>query len=276
MALARTDLAGRGREATIQAGHLEMADGQVYGLHNLSVAASRVRERQWPALVARHMDTMLAARDSGGPTDPGRVLVQLRLRADLAVLPHDDVVEPVPGVVANIAIDHPRHVVEASALPEGVPDVATAMRLALANLAELPPPRHETTLVDDDEPTSRVHLFGADDFFGAARLLVIYDVLERAKVAHGSGGLLVAMPYRHVLVVHPVTGPGVLRAVEWLVRFAEGEYETEPGPVSPHVYHLAADGRTSVITRPGESGNAVHVEGAFQEAFLEVFADDED
>lgn len=276
MALARADLAGRGREVIIRAGHLELADGQVYGLHNLSVAASRVREREWPALVARHMDTMLASRDSEGPPDPGRVLVQLRLRADLPVLPHYDAVEPVPGLVANIAIDHPQHVVEAGALPEGVPDVATAMRLARANLAELPLPRYGTTLADADEPTSRVHLFGADDFFGAARLLVIHDVLERADVAYGAGGLLVAMPYRHVLVVHPVTGPGIVRAVEWLVRFAEGAYEVEPGPVSPHVYHLAADGRTSVITRPGESGNALHLEGAFQEAFLEAFADDED
>lgn len=276
MAMARTDLAERGLEATIHAGHLELADGRIFGLHNLSVWGSRVREREWPVMIARHMDMMLDKPDSSGLPDPGKILAKLRLREDLPEQPRYDALEPVPGVVAVVALDHPQHVVETMTLPEGVPDVATSMTLARANLVELPLPDHSTKLLDEDDPTSRVHFFGTDDFFGASRLLVIHDLLARVDVAHGRGGLLIAVPYRHVLVVHPISGTGVVPALNFLVRCAEGEYETEPGPVSPHVYHLASDGRTSVVTRAGESGNAVFVEGAFQEAFMEAIADDAD
>lgn len=277
MAMARADLAGRGHEATINAGFLELAGGQVYGLHNLSVLVSQERERHWPALVARHFDRMLVERDRDAPPDPGKVLVKLRMREDMPNQPEYEPLEPVPGVVALVAIDEPTVVVESLALPEGIPDIPTALRLARANLVELPAPEHVTRLLDEDDPSSRVHLFITEDFFGASRLLVLDRLLTSVGVTPGPGGLLVALPSRHVLAVHPMSGPGVVSAMNWLVRLAEEDSATAPGPISPHVYHLAHDGRTSRVTRPGESGgHAVMVEGAFQEAFLRVIGDDED
>lgn len=122
--------------------------------------------------------------------------------------------EPLPGLMAVLAIDTPTHVGEPMHLPEGLPDVGTAMELALR---ELPDPDHDSLLLDDDEPTSRVHVLVADDYFGASRVLV--------------------------LVVLPAAGPGVLPGLEWLAQFAAGEFETQPGPVTPHVSTALPTGR---------------------------------
>ncbi|QOK21718.1 hypothetical protein IGS73_11255 [Janibacter indicus] len=128
--------------------------------------------------------------------------------------------EPLPGLMAVLAIDTPTHVGEPMHLPEGLPDVGTAMELALRNLRELPDPDHDSVL--------------------------------------------------------PVAGPGVLPGLEWLAQFAAGEFETQPGPVTPHVYHRAADGSTSVVTHQGEEGIEILVEGAFGQAFNAVMGDDRD
>lgn len=113
----------------------------------------------------------------------------------------------------------------------------------------VPEPDHDSLLLDDDEPTSRVHVFVADDYFGASRVFVLDEVLERA---------------------------GVVPGLQWLAQFAAGEFETQPGPVTPHVYHRAADGSTSVVTHQGEEGIEILVEGAFGQAFNAVMGDGRD
>lgn len=273
MALARQHLASRGVETTIDAGHLEAADGQVYGLHNLAARAARVREKEWPAMVAAHLDGLLDRPETDGPPDPGSVLVRLHRPEEVPSPPEYPVPEPLPGLMAVLAIDTPTHVAEPMHLPEGLPDVGTAMELALRNLRELPDPDHDTLLLDDDEPTSRVHVLVADDYFGASRVLVLDEVLERAGIVSPPGGLLLALPFRHVLVVLPVAGPGVVPGLQWLAQFAAGEFESQPGPVTPHVYHRAADGSTSVVTHQGEGGIEIVVEGAFGQAFNAVMGD---
>lgn len=82
--------------------------------------------------------------------------------------------EPLPGLMAVLAIDTPTHVAEPMHLPEGLPDVGTAMELALRNLRELPDPDHDSLLLDDDGPTSRVHVL-VDGAFGQAVNAVMGD-----------------------------------------------------------------------------------------------------
>lgn len=76
--------------------------------------------------------------------------------------------------MAVLAIDTPTHVGEPMHLPEGLPDVGTAMKLALRNLRELPDPDHDSLLLDDDGPTSRVHVL-VDGAFGQAFNTVMGD-----------------------------------------------------------------------------------------------------
>lgn len=263
LALARGHLASRGVETTIDAGFLRAPDGETFGLHNVAARAAQLREREWPALVAAHLDSPLDKPDVDGPPDPGSVLVRLHRPEDMGGVPEYPAPEILPGVLGVVAIDTPTHVAEPMELPEGIPDVRTAFELAVRNLRELPPPAHQSLQVDEADPTSRVHVFAADDFFGASRLLVLDDVLAAAGVVVPPGGLLVAAPFRHVLAVLPVAGPGVIPALSWLVGMAAGEFESQPGPITPHVYHRTPDGRTSVVTRAGEQGPEVVVDGEF-------------
>lgn len=277
LALTRSELASRGLEATIDAGALQLSGGQVFGLHNLSVVAAGTRERRWPHVVASHLDALLNPPDTSGPPDPGQVLAQLRTRTEIPTQPAYPAQEPLPGVIAMIALDFPDHVVESVDLPDGIPDTATAMTLARSNLRELPPPEHQSYCPEEDDPTSRVHLFVTDDFFGAARLLVLDELLERAGVEVGPGGVLLCAPCRHVLVVHPLVGPGVLAALRWMVAFARGEHETQPGPVSPHVFHRAADGQVVQATQVDEAGQiSVVAEDGLADALTEILGEPED
>ncbi|WP_282070787.1 hypothetical protein [Janibacter hoylei] len=276
MVLAREHLATRGLETTINAGYLEADDGEVFGLHNLAAAAARAPEKEWPQMVGTHLDVLLDKPVTEGPPDPGSVLVRLHRPEEMPSPPEYAAPEVLPGLLAVLAIDTPTHVAEPMHLPEVLPDVQTGMQLALSNLRDLPAPDHDSVLVDQDDPTSRVHVLVTDDYFGASRVLVLDEVLEQAGIASPPGGLLLAIPFRHVLVVLPVAGPGVLPGLQWLAQFAAGEFETQPGPVTPHVYHRAADGSTSVITRRGEGGIDVVVEGAFARAFTDAVEGDED
>lgn len=117
-------------------------------------------------------------------------------------------------------------------VPEGPPHPRSVL-VRLHRPDEMPsPPEYaapDSVLVDEDDPTSRAHVLVTDDYFRASRGLVLDEVLEQAGIASPPGGLLLAIPFRH-LVVLPVSGSGVLLGLQWLAQFAAGEFETQPGP----------------------------------------------
>lgn len=259
--LVRQAFAEQGRETTPDGAGGLRGDGHTYGLHNLAAHVAGVPVRMWPELSRRHVRDMLAADGTPHPTSldevRDQVLLKLRPVADLPPGAPRYAPEVLPGIVAVAAIDYPTHVSELLD-PERLDPLGgwDAVRpVALDNLRRLEEPHVEEILADPADPTSSVHVLVADDFFGAARVCVLDQVLPSALgVERPRHGVLVAVPNRHVMAVHVPRGRGLIPALETLTALAAGESVEAPGPISPYVYLVTPDGRTEQITSRGEDG----------------------
>ena len=274
VALTRHTFAEHGRETVPDGQGALVGQGHVHGLSNLAATVSLVPRREWPGLVRRHVATMLQAHETEEPADldAARDLLLVKLRAAAEIPSPRPLYAPevLPGVLAVAALDYPTHVSELLS-DERVDELGgweAVREVAWSNLRRLPAPARQDLHGDPDRQDGTVHVLTTEDFFGASRLLLLDELLAGMGVERPAHGVLLVVPNRHLLAVHVLRGPGVVAAVDVLVRMAAGEHAGRPGPVSPHVYFRAADGRTQQVTSVEDDGStAVHVEGALAEAF---------
>jgi len=274
VALTRQVFAEHGRETVPDGQGALVGQGHVHGLSNLAATLSLVPRREWPDVVRRHVGTMLRAHDTVEPADleEARELLLVKLRAAQDVPDPRPAYAPevLPGVLAVAALDYPTHVSEllADERLAALGGWEAVREVAWANLRRLPPPERQDLHGDPDDDDSVVHVLTTDDFFGASRVLLLDEVLAGLGVERPSHGVLLAVPNRHLLAVHVLRGPGVVAAVDVLVRLAAGEHAGRPGPVSSHVYFRAADGRAQQVTSVDDDGaTVVRVDGPLAEAF---------
>lgn len=273
--LARRAFAEQGLETLYDgAGSLVGADGHRYGLHNLSIALADANRRDWPRLVAEHAAAMASTQLVAMPTslDEARDLLLLKIAVSDQVPAGVPTYAPevLPGVVALVALDYPTHVNQLTnddAL-EPFGGWAAVEPVALANLRRLEAPQH-TVLQPGEDADSAVHLFASDDFYGASRVLLLDELLTGVLlVERPTYGVLLAVPNRHLLAVHVVTGESAVAAMSTMVPLAVGESDARAGGLSPFLYYRAADGRTQQVSRAGDDGKVVvEVTGAFEEVW---------
>jgi hypothetical protein len=273
--LARRAFAERGLETLYDgAGTLVGADGHRFGLSNLSIAIARAPRQDWPGMIDEHASAMASTQRVVEPRslDEARNLLLLRLCAGDQIPPDwsTQAIEVLPGIVVVAALDYPSHVshlTRADALdPFG--GWAAVEPVALGNLRRLPAPHHFSTQAGP-EPDSTVHVFHSDDLFGASRFLVLDELLKATLlIERPANGVLVAVPNRHMLAVHVVTGVGVVEAMRGMLQLSTNQYEASAGPLSPHVYYRASDGHTQQVSRPGADGRLrVEITGRFHETW---------
>lgn len=273
--LARVAFAAEGVEVVPDGRGALIGDHRTYGLTNLAALVAQQPRRHWSRLARRHARGILAAHEADDdPIDTdsvrSQVLLKLRPVSDVGRGVHY-APEILPGILLLVAIDHPDHVRELFS-DDAVDELGgwdEVRDLAVSNLRALPQPQHKVIRADPEREDSIVHLFAADDFFGAARLAILPEVLAHVGVERPAHGVLLAVPNRHLLLVHPLEGPGVIPAVQLLVRMATAEFQGHTGPLSPQVYYRSADGEVQQVTSQDEDEGsvAVRVEGPFAEAF---------
>jgi hypothetical protein len=253
--------------------------GQHYGLHNLAAAASQEAWTKWPALVERHVAAMAEiARSEDAPVTDSQKLLKLRAADDVPELVEFDAQSGLPGILALPAIDLPTHVRElmkASAVDElgGLESFRTT---AIENLRRLPLPEHQAYRGDDERADSEVHIFTAEDFFGASRVLVLDHLLaSMLRTERPAHGCIVAVPNRHLLAVHLVSGVGVIAALQLLVRIAEGEQDA-PGPISDGVFYLPLDGPGQRLNERDGDTVRIIADGAFADALTALGLTEDD
>lgn len=275
VALTRRTFAEHGRETVPDGEGVLVGDGIVHGLGNLAAVVAQLPRRQWPAAVERHVSTMIEAHATAEPTtlEQARSLLLPKLRplSSLDVRRPAYAPEPLPGLLTVAALDYPTHVSEllSDERLDALGGWEALRDIAFENLRRLPAPHHDVIDGDPSRADAVVHLLATDDFFGASRVLVLDEVLAGIGIERPRHGVLLAVPNRHLLAVHVLGGLGVVTAMQTLTRLAAGEHDTRPGPVSPHVYYRAADGRVEQVTFPDPDGQGVgvHVRGLLAEAF---------
>lgn len=275
--LAHQVLAELGHEAVIRPGYLELSDGASFGLHNLATHLAQQDQQGWDSHIRQHMSVMVQSK-YGQPevTGPGDVYLRLRSVTDLPGPVGYPALEPLPGLLALACVDYPTHVVEQISDVEDLGGWESVRPLGLANLAALPTPIVHRRLADPAQQDSEVFGLHSDDVYGASRLLVIDQVLRQTlELVVPQAGLVVAVPNRHLLLIHVVTGPGVVPAMARMAGIADEEYQGQPGPLSPHLFHLAKDYQATQITEDHDGQRSIMVQGTFRTALHQLGLIDE-
>lgn len=240
--LALAALADRGQKATYDGvGALVLESGVVAGLTNLARTVSVHRRHRWPQLVAAHFDHVTTSLRDGPPAlpaDPARELY-LRLIPGASLPPDWSQLAPefVPGLIA-VPATHADGVVSMHLHPEDFGmSRAEATSTGLANLRRL---TDRLEYVEHDG--ARVALLSGSTFT-ASRALVLDTVLrESLHVESPEHGVLVSMPVRDLLLVHVIRDDSMITALSLMLTATYRSYALEPGPLSPYVYLVDADG----------------------------------
>lgn len=249
--------------------------GRVFGLYNLAASVAQEPWPEWFTRVGRHAAAMSAATQGESTDDdnPSADSMYLKLTApDPELVPDYDASSLLPGVLAVAAEDHPTHVASmlSSDRFRSVGTWEQVKELGLANLRRLPPPEVITNWADEGRDDSAVYQLLSGDFFGASRVLVLDQLLaEVLRVEPTEHGCLVAVPSRELLVVHVLSGRGVVPAIEMMVNLAQAAYDAWSGPISNQLFHLPGDGTGQAVTHtnPGDNQVEVRVMGRFQDTF---------
>lgn len=248
------------------------------GLSNIAYRVADSPRSEWPEIVDGFVDVMLTVNEGpSAPIDPDAVYLVLRPVGEFPV-DTDTVREYLPGMYLLPAVDFPAHVQNYTGFDSLPWDPAETEARGRRNLAELPAPTVRLVmLLDDDDPTNDAAVyyeFRSDDFFGAARVIVLDELLRRTLSEEvPEYGALIALPNRHTLLVHLLhDAPAALMALRAMAQAAVEEYGDSPGPLAPHVWYLDRFGDAVRLTDLEDTGLRVRIVDELAEALRRLDA----
>jgi hypothetical protein len=223
-------------------------EGATFGLTNLARAVSAHPPQQWPQLVEQHFDCLIARvqHPPSAPPDPEHQLY-LRLIARSSVPPEmtADIPEFLPGLIA-VPASNQDGTFALHFKPQSFGMTWTeAHRIALTNLNQF------TDKVRSIEHDGVQLAVVGDASWAASRALVLDTVLrESLHVENPQHGVLVALPSRHLLMIHVVQDLAVLPALSAMLHLTHDAYEAAPGPLTRSVYLVDQSGWHPATTSP--------------------------
>jgi hypothetical protein len=220
------------------------AEPQQFGLSNLAQVCHAEGRDDWSRVIAMHFSNLLATmgRDLdalAADYDQARPVLRVRLLPDesMAGVPLPEAVtRPIaPGILGVLVFDFPDSTasVHRDHLAGWPVDVDGAFAQGLANLDGEPMPVRED--VDQDEV--RFTLWLGDSFYVATRVLRLGDLLPP-----GATDAVVAVPNRHVLLVHAMVDGSVVPSLQAIYSATASLFRDGPGSISdqPYWWHEGA------------------------------------
>ncbi|MGH3689127.1 MAG: hypothetical protein ACRDT7_03130 [Microbacterium sp.] len=253
---------------TMHGDYAEGESGAQYGLYNLSRAVKLEPESKWPEVVERHISGLLsrqsAPRDEDLSDDEVLSLVKARLIPS-AYLPESQRESftyrraIVNGLEVILMLDHPEIT---SAVPDSIVGRFDAEQLwatALAAVSSAPIDEIHTL----DAGSGAFQAIVSDSMFTASRVLDFPALLAAAGVSSAPHGVLFAVPSRHHVAFHVITGPEAIHVVQDMYGFAQQAFGHGVGEIATDVFYWSDSGYEQV-TSSDESGRvAVDGTGAF-------------
>ncbi|MBO2450527.1 hypothetical protein J4573_25720 [Actinomadura barringtoniae] len=146
--------------------------------------------------------------------------------------PPETVPEIAPGLHEVIAVSGDAGLDEEALESLGTPE--EQRELAHRNLRALPIERHEVVHADEG---GSYHVLSGETAFTAGRVLVLDDLAPRLTGGPIPGdGLLVTLPTKFHVLLHPITGGTVLNALAAMAEDTVGLFSANEARLSPHVY----------------------------------------
>ena len=253
-------LADLGHESTVLDGvALTLDDDRVMGLDNLARTLAHLPRKRWKRAVREQLTTLVRF-DPRQPVEGAELRLKLWPRERAEQMLEYDAMEPLPGVVAVLAAHRDGMTAEFGKL-DMVGDRDTAYDTALANLASLPLPRHSRRRIDKRVPTSWVEFLDSTDPFGAARVLVLPEMIRRVlRTDFPRQGVLVAVPTKRELWIHVPVDESVAQTAMTMSWLSFRTWATEPYPISPDVYLVSPDMHAVRLVAPDDDGVVIDTE----------------
>lgn len=270
--MVREEFARAGIEVAVAPDHVVDDQGRRYGLWNLAALCAGESEREWPALVQRHVvgllapqrgleemteeqltrDTYLRLVEAATIADPGWHEGARRLGEGLLVVPSVDL----PDTVTTPQ----RSAWDVHGGVERWEAVGTANLRSLLHSDDV---EHQTVRPENGGDFDVVL---GDSFFTASLALLGEELVQRFTPGVDVGrGLLVAVPFRHQVAWRVVDGPGAALALNHLFGFAMRGFGDAPGPLAPHVFWVRGGEWRQVTDVSGERPE-VHVDQELADA----------
>lgn len=250
----------------------EDESARLLGLGNLAQLCRRLPREDWEEAISEHIAHLMRLPDEDGELlerlgadfEEARGYLKLRLFAD--GLPNEEQLvlrRPMEGVVSVLVYDFP-HVI-ATVPREHVTNWCKfddeLWEIALEAVRGDAPEREE---VEIEEGVSATILAGAS-FFSATHALLLDEHMGK-----GPGrGSLVAIPHRHVVLIHEIRDATVILALDRMARLAAAMHSEGPGSISPTVYWYD---RGRFLSLPAKVGKE-KVEVRYPKEFMEMLRD---
>lgn len=275
-----TALRERGLEVQMHPDHAVDAADRQLGLWNLASQCAEARRRQWPRLVAEHVDRVLASFDAPYPFDDLSEedvsrQTYARLNAEEGMPPLDGFPhrEFVPGVVEMLALDLPETIAMYNHEHASRLGGWEALREhGIRNLRSLPVEQLEAV---DAPGGGTFHVLFGDSVHTASRALLLPGLASTLAGQEDLGhGWLMSIPNRHQATWHMIGDATVIPVVQAMAHFARLGYADAPSPVSPHVYWWNGSAYEQ-LTQVDDQGNlSIHVSPEFTEVLNAVVTGD--
>ena len=232
------------------------AAGTRHPLHDLAEALAPLELAAWKGIISDHLAAIGPAVTAESLSDEefrNRLRVRLTSRDHLAPSVAHLAPDWLPGVAQELVLHVPgllHTVTEADLAPHGTYAdlVAEALRHTQAMVEHV-----QGVTLPEDGP-DRMTVVVGPEHFTATLATVLPQLLHHATgEADWGHGVFVAIPTRAKVLYRVVDSADALGSLVRMFHQAQQSFDTEPGPVSPHVYWVHGDSWRQA-TGPDASG----------------------
>jgi hypothetical protein len=263
--LVRHAFAERGVEVTLLPDRVEAAGGGQYGLTNIAAACNASPFKEWPSIIAWHVETVLRALAAPAIAELaddavlGHVFVRVMGASAVPDLSSFGYRRDLGGdLIELLALDSEDSV---SLLQDTDVERFGVDALRGAGLENLLAEPFGSCERIDVAPGATFSCILSDSVYTASRLLTMDDVLRRTTgTAQAPDGTLVCLPNRHQLAFHVLADASVVPVLPAMARFALAGYTDGVGPVSPHLFWQHGGGLHQLSRL--EPGGELHIDVA--------------
>lgn len=234
------EIRAAGVTGAVRGDHMVLEGGGILGFTNIAQICAQSPEGEWHGIVGR---TIQDVAHPPTPEEPDWETARPLLKA--RIWPSDAFEGPLAEAIvrrrisaaldAILVIDYPTVVqsVTRAALASWAIPIDEAFTVALANVRADPEPVVDevVSLPAGGGPDVPVAMISGASHFVASLLLTLEDRVPRVGI-----GALVAVPNRHVLMVHEIRDAQAIPAIAAIRHVAARMFDVGPGSISPEVY----------------------------------------